>query len=133
MLRYVLGAMFALIASPASTAPPALSPAAKEILLRHWTVDSKIVVALFKRQESLRKDLKAELDEPQPSWTRIRGLLSKLQRNDVETRAESARLESALLEKLSPADRLVYLRSVYNPQESKPPVVVRVGPADRKP
>jgi len=128
-MTLVLGfaaAISALVGTAATDHSSELSPAAKQILQRHWTLDAKALVALFSHGQDLRKVLAAELDGPVPSWPRIQALLSEIRRNDANTREESKRLEIKLLNELSPEDRLVYLRSVYSLNESGPPPTIRM-------
>jgi hypothetical protein len=132
MLKYWFVALLALMASPATTTPTELSPAAKEVF-RRWGIDSKTFISLAERDQALRKDLAAELDHAEPSWPRIQRLLVELQRNEAKTQNELRRRESRILKELSPPDRIAYLRSRYRRQETKPPIVIRVGPAERKP
>jgi len=122
------GAISALVGAAATDRSSELSPAARQILHRHWTLDAKAFVALFSHGRDLRKALAVELDGPEPSWPRIQALLGEIRRNDADARNESKRLEIKLLNELSPQDRLVYLRSVYSLKESSPPPIIRVEP-----
>ena len=130
MLSLAAG-ILALVGSPVTDRPPELTSAAKRVLHRHWTLDAKALLVLFSAGTDLRKALAAELDRSEPSWSRIQALLGEIRRNDADTREESRRLQIELLDQLSPADRLVYLRSVYSLKDGPPPRLFRDPPPNK--
>lgn len=124
MFRSVAIALLAVSVIPVSAQASlaGMPPEGRALVSATLGKGSDELVATIREMTDIRKRIESELCAEHPDWAKLRAMLHRSDFLDVHGRQISAANDEALLDKLSAADRLVYLRNRY-PPESGPPKI----------